>query len=88
MTSIRVILNITIESRDLDEVSRALASLPFVVDLYEITGESDIILMLEANDVIDFRNMLKNHILSIEGVKTTVSSIVMYVHKKDGKRVD
>ena len=88
MPSIRVILNITIESRDLDEVSRALASLPFVVDLYEITGESDIILMLEAEDVIDFRNMLKNHILSIEGVKTTVSSVVMYVHKKDGKRLD
>ncbi len=88
MPSIRVILNITIESRDLDEVSRALASLPFVMDLYEITGESDIILMLEAEDVIDFRNMLKNHILSIEGVKTTVSSVVMYVHKKDGKRLD
>ncbi|MFW9920598.1 MAG: Lrp/AsnC family transcriptional regulator [Candidatus Thorarchaeota archaeon] len=88
MTSIRVILNVTIESRDLDEVARALSSLPFVVDLYEITGESDIILMLEAEDVIDFRNMLKNHILSIDGVKTTVSSVVMFVHKKDGKRLD
>jgi DNA-binding Lrp family transcriptional regulator len=85
---LRIILNITIESRDLDEVSRELAALPFVVDVYEVTGESDIILLIEAEHVIDFRNMLKNHILSIDGVKNTVSSVVMYVHKKDGKRVD
>ncbi len=88
MPPLRVILDITIESRDLDEVARELAALPFVSDVYEVTGESDIILLIEAEHVIDFRNMLKNHILSIDGVKTTVSSVIMYVHKKDGKRVD
>ncbi|MFW9907019.1 MAG: Lrp/AsnC ligand binding domain-containing protein [Candidatus Thorarchaeota archaeon] len=88
MTKIRILLNITIESRDLDEIARELAALPFVMDLYEITGESDIVLVLEAENVIDFRNMLKNQILCVKGVKTTVSSVVMYVHKRDGKRVD
>ena len=88
MSKISVILNITIESRDLDEVSRALASLPEVIDVYEVTGESDIVAIVKANDVIDFRNMLKNEILKIDGIKTTVSSVIMYTHKKDGKSVD
>jgi DNA-binding Lrp family transcriptional regulator len=88
MSQIRVILNITIESRDLDEVSRALAALPDVVDVYEVTGESDIVAIVKADDVIGFRNMLKNKILKIEGIKTTVSSVIMYVHKKDGKSVE
>jgi DNA-binding Lrp family transcriptional regulator len=88
MSQIRVILNITIESRDLDEVSRTLAALPDVVDVYEVTGESDIVAIVKADDVIGFRNMLKNKIIKIEGIKTTVSSVIMYVHKKDGKSVE
>lgn len=88
MSQIRVILNITIESKDLDEVSKAVAALPEVVDVYEVTGESDIVAIVKADDVIGFRNMLKNKILKIDGIKTTVSSVIMYVHKKDGKSVE
>jgi DNA-binding Lrp family transcriptional regulator len=88
MSQIRVIVNITIESRDLDEVSKNLASLPEVIDVYEVTGESDIVAIVKADDVIGFRNMLKNEILKIDGIKTTVTSVIMYVHKKDGKIVD
>jgi DNA-binding Lrp family transcriptional regulator len=88
VSKIQVILNITIESRDLDEVSRSLASLPEVTDVYEVTGESDIVAIVKADDVIDFRNMLKNKILKIDGIKTTVTSVIMYMHKKDGKSVN
>ena len=88
MSKIRVILSVTIESRDLDDVSKSLAELDEVTDVYEVTGESDIVAIVEADDVVDFRNMLKNKILKIDGVKTTVSSVIMYVHKKDGESVD
>ncbi|TFG31653.1 Lrp/AsnC family transcriptional regulator [Candidatus Thorarchaeota archaeon] len=88
VSKIQVILNITIESRDLDEVSRSLASLQEVTDVYEVTGESDIVAIVKADDVIDFRNMLKNKILKIDGIKTTVTSVIMYMHKKDGKSVN
>jgi DNA-binding Lrp family transcriptional regulator len=88
MSKISVILNITVESKDLDDVSKALASLPEVLDVYEVTGESDLVAVVSADDVIGFRNMLKNDILKIDGIKTTVSSVIMYTHKKDGKSVD
>ena len=88
MSKISVILNITVESKDLDDVSKALASLSEVIDVYEVTGESDLVAIVSADDVIGFRNMLKNDILKIDGIKTTVSSVIMYTHKKDGKNMD
>ena len=88
MSKISVILNITVESKDLDDVSKALASLSEVIDVYEVTGESDLVAIVSADDVIGFRNMLKNDILKIDGIKTTVSSVIMYTHKKDGRNMD
>jgi Lrp/AsnC family transcriptional regulator for asnA, asnC and gidA len=87
MSNIRVILSVYIES-NLEEVADAITEIPEVLDVYEVTGESDIVVVLEAEDVMQFRNILKNNILKIPGVKSTVSSVVMYVHKKDGRIVE
>ncbi|NWF97034.1 MAG: Lrp/AsnC ligand binding domain-containing protein [Candidatus Thorarchaeota archaeon] len=87
-SKLRVILQIYVESRDLDEVSSELVKLPGIVDVYEVTGESDIIVMIEADDVIAFRDLLKNRILPISGIRSTVSSVVTYIHKKDGRVTD
>ncbi|RDE10945.1 MAG: AsnC family transcriptional regulator [Candidatus Thorarchaeota archaeon] len=87
MPGIRVILSVYIES-NLEEVADALTEIPEVVDVFEVTGEADIIAFLEADDVMQFRNILKNNILKIPGIKSTVSSVVMFVHKKDGQVVE
>jgi DNA-binding Lrp family transcriptional regulator len=87
MPGIRVVLSVYIES-NLEEVADALTEIPEVVDVFEVTGEADIIAFLEADDVMEFRNILKNNILKIPGIKSTVSSVVMYVHKEDGRVVD
>jgi len=87
MPGIRVILSVYIES-NLEEVADALTEIPEVVDVFEVTGEADIVAFLEADDVMQFRNILKNNILRIPGIKSTVSSVVMYVHKKDGQLVE
>ena len=87
MSGIRVILSVYIES-NLEEVAHGLVDIPEVIDVFEVTGEADIIAILEADDVMQFRNILKNNILRIPGIKSTVSSVVMYVHKKDGEVVD
>ncbi len=87
MPGIRIILSVYVES-NLEEVAHGLTDIPEVIDVFEVTGEADIIAILEADDVMQFRNILKNNILKIPGIKSTVSSVVMYVHKKDGEVVD
>jgi DNA-binding Lrp family transcriptional regulator len=82
-----VILNIFVQSRELDKVTKKLLSLPEVKDLYEVTGEYDIVATIETKDIAAFRSFIKEKILSIEGIRSTVSAVILYTHKKDGKPV-
>lgn len=65
----------------MDYVLGALAEIPEVVELYEVTGEFDIISLISCSDIEDFRNILKNKILKIQGIKSTVSAVVLHMHK-------
>jgi len=70
-----------VESATLDDVVKALAKLPDVEELYEVTGEFDIVSLVSATDMEGFRDLLKNKILKIRGVKSTVTSIVLNAPK-------
>ena len=65
----------------MDEVVQALNKLPNVEELYEVTGEFDIVTLVSASDIEEFRDLLKNKILKIHGVKSTVTAIVLHTHK-------
>src|SRR5947209_17418585 len=84
---VRVFLNVLVESKEIDNVTDALVKLPEVVDVYEVTGEYDIVVTLKVDNILGFREILKNKVLKINGVKSTVSSVVLYTHKHEGKPV-
>ncbi len=65
----------------MDEVVQALAKLDNIEELYEVTGEFDVVTLVLADDIEEFRDVLKNKIMKIKGVKSTVSSIVLKTHK-------
>jgi len=80
LNSLIALVNIFVESARVDDVMRALSSLDNVEDVYEVTGEFDIVSVVSANDIHEFREILKNRILRITGVKSTVTSIVLNPH--------
>lgn len=82
--NIRAFLHIFVESSKLESVSKEITRLPETVDVYEVTGEFDIIAVVAAQSIEEFRDFLKNKILKIPGVKSTVTSIVLYTYKRDG----
>ena len=84
---VRVILNLFVESKELEEVTDSLVKLSEVTDVYEVTGEYDIVCVLRTESILAFREVLKNKILKIPGLRSTVSSIVLYTHKRDRKPV-
>lgn len=65
----------------MDDVVEALSKLDKIIDLYEVTGEFDIVTVVSASDIEEFRDVLKNKIMKVPGVKSTVSSIVLTTHK-------
>ena len=84
---VRVFLNLFVESKELENVTQGLLKLPEVTDLYEVTGEYDVVCMLQVESILAFRNILKDKVLKINGVKSTVSSVVLYEHKREGRLV-
>jgi DNA-binding Lrp family transcriptional regulator len=74
-------VDIFVDSPSMDDVVQALAKLENLEELYEVTGEFDIVTLVSASDIEEFRDVLKNRIMKIKGVKSTVSSIVLHSYK-------
>jgi len=65
----------------MDDVVKALKEVPNLEEMYEVTGEFDVVTLVSAADIDEFRDILKNKILKIRGVKSTVTSVVLHAHK-------
>ena len=65
----------------MDEVVAALRKVDKLEELYEVTGEYDIVTVVSATDIEEFREIIKNKIMKIKGVRSTVSSIVLNPQK-------
>lgn len=81
------IINIFVESKELDNVVKAVIKLPEVTDVFEVTGEYDVVALVGTKDILEFRSLIKNKILKIPGIRSTVTSVVLYAHKLNGKLV-
>jgi len=77
MQKLLAFVDIFVESPDVDSVLSSLAEFEYLQRLYETTGEFDIMTMVSASDIEQFRDILKNKIMKVKGVKSTVSSIVL-----------
>jgi len=78
------IIHIFADSNSLERVAKEVTKLEETTDVYEVTGEFDIVATVATHSIEAFRVLLKDKILRIPGVKSTVTSVVLFTHKKDG----
>ncbi|MGD0331597.1 MAG: Lrp/AsnC ligand binding domain-containing protein [Nitrososphaeria archaeon] len=60
MHELHAFVNIFVEASLIDEVVEALSKIDTVEELYEVTGEFDIVTLVSASDIEAFRDVLKN----------------------------
>ena len=77
MHELQAFVNIFVESGLIDEVVEALSKLDAVEELYEVTGEFDIVMLVRASDIEELSDVLKNKIMKIKGIKSTITSIAL-----------
>lgn len=65
----------------MDDVIDSLSKFESLEELYEVTGEFDLIMMVSASDIEELRDILNNKIAKVKGIKSTVSSIVLKPYK-------
>ena len=64
-----------------NEIFNKLIEFPEVREVYMVYGIYDIIVIVEASTMDDLRSLITEKIRKLEGVKTTLTSIVV-MHKK------
>lgn len=77
MPRFKALVQIFAESSGLDAVERALSKLDNLEALFEVTGEYDVVALISAADSEEFREILRDKIRSIKGVKATAISVVL-----------
>ena len=76
MSRLLAFVDIFVESPEMDNVVAALSKLDNLEEMYEVTGEFDIVTVFSTSGIEELREILKNRVMKIKGVKSTVSSIV------------
>lgn len=79
--AILAFIDLFVDSPHVDDVVAALKEFKNINEIYEVTGEFDIVILVKANDIEELRDLLKNKIMKIKGIKSTVSSIVLKSHR-------
>ncbi|MGC8645677.1 MAG: Lrp/AsnC ligand binding domain-containing protein [Thermoplasmata archaeon] len=74
-------VDLFVEAPLMDDVIAALKEIKNAVQIYEVTGEFDVIILVNVADIEEFRDLLKNRIMKIKGIKSTVTSIVLKSHR-------
>ena len=83
---ILVILDVVVQAQQLEKVTTALGKLSEVIDLHEVTGEYDLVALIQTESIVEFRR-LTHKIQRIEGIRGTNSMVIIHTLKKDGKPV-
>ncbi|ASJ02275.1 AsnC family transcriptional regulator [Thermococcus profundus] len=75
------VIGIKAEGREIVRIERKLAENPRVMQVYDVTGEYDIIIVAKFRDRADMNHFVK-WVLSLDGVEKTNTSVVMDVAKE------
>ena len=81
MSRVLASVNIFVESSEKDNVIAALTRLQNIEEVYEVAGEYDIVSVVSASCLEEFRDVMHKSIMKIKGVKSTITTVVMQSHK-------
>jgi DNA-binding Lrp family transcriptional regulator len=73
-------VNLFIDPTQKAQVINALEKIQNIEEIYEVKGEYDIVSIVSASSVEEFRSVLHKKIMRIKGVRSTLVSVVL-THK-------
>ena len=75
-------VNLFIDPSQKAQIIDALSKLENIEQIYEVKGEFDIVSIVSASNVAEFRNILRKKIMKIKGVKSSIVSVVLKAHRQ------
>jgi DNA-binding Lrp family transcriptional regulator len=74
-------VNLFVDPSQKAQVIDALEKVENIEEIYDVKGEFDIVSIVSASSLEEFRNVLQKKIMKIKGVKSTITSVVLKAHK-------
>lgn len=74
-------VNIFVDPTEKDNVICSLSKLENAEEIYEVAGEYDIVSLVSASCLEEFRDVLQKKIMKIKGIKSTITTIILEPHK-------
>jgi len=84
MSRVLASVNLFVESTRIGNVVTALSKLDNIEEVYEVAGEYDIVTLVSASTLEEFRDILQKQIMKIKGVRSTITTIIL--HPCKGRR--
>jgi DNA-binding Lrp family transcriptional regulator len=84
LPGILAFVDILVDSKQLDSAIASLKQLPNLKEVYQVVGGGcNVVSLVAAADIEEFRDILKNKIQKIKGVKETIASLSLATYKKE-----
>jgi DNA-binding Lrp family transcriptional regulator len=74
-------VNIFVEKNQKEKVIQALSELKSIEEVYDVAGEYDIVSLVSASCLEEFRDVLHKQIMKIKGIKSTLVTVILEPHK-------
>jgi DNA-binding Lrp family transcriptional regulator len=82
LRNILAFVDILIDSKQLDSAIVSLKQLPNLEEVYQVIGGGcNVVSLVSASDIEEFRDILKNKIMKIKGVRETITSLSLANYK-------
>lgn len=83
MSGIVAFVDILVDTKQMDSAIASLKQLPNLKEVYQVVGGGcNIVSVVAASDIEEFREVLKNKIMKINGVKETMASLSLAKYNK------
>ena len=70
-------VNIFIDRSQKNNVLSELSKLQNAKEVYEVAGEYDIVSLISASSLEEFRDVLQKRVMKINGVKSTITTVIL-----------
>ena len=85
---VTAIINLKVDTKEVDRLATQVADFACVEDVFLVTGETDIVVKAQFRDYRNLKDFVVNDLANLEGIKDTVTLMVVTTYKERGKSKD
>lgn len=84
---VSAIISLKVDTKDADKIASRVAALDNIIDLFLVTGDTDILAKARFANYGDLKNFVLNELSGINGIKETKTLMIVTAFKEGGRLI-